>query len=165
MARVGNRRIRGLRASDFQKNFIICFDKQTYELLTILRQAAANDANGEMQIAHIRLVEIGSDLHKDGQEMKVAKERLRDWATKNLGWKEPSVGAKGGFWRTKQILIPDAGLHALLRDKEKRLTALKKESDCDYRFSSETEEGMRLVSIVGKKDRLDEAATKILESW
>ena len=165
MARVGNRRIRGLRGSDFQKNYIVCFDKQTFDLLKALRQAASNDANGAPQIAQIHLVEIGSDMHKVDHEMKMAKERLRGWATKYLGWKEPSISAKGGFWRTKQILIPDAGLHALLRDKEKRLTVLKKESDCDYHFSSETEEGMRLVSIVGKKDRLDEAATKILESW
>jgi len=165
MARVGNRRIRGLRGSDFQKSFILCFDKATFELLKLLRQAASNDANGAPQIAQIHLVEIGSDMHKAEKEMKAAKERLRGWATKYLGWKEPSISAKGGFWRTKQILIPDAGLHALLREKENRLTALKKESDCDYHFSSETEEGMRLVSIVGKKDRLDEAATKILESW
>jgi hypothetical protein len=165
MARVGNRRIRGLRGSDFQKNFILCFDKPTIELLKVLRQAASNDANGQPQIAQIHLVEIGSDLHKDNQEMTAAKLQLRGWATKNLGWKEPSISAKGGFWRTKQVLIPDAGLHALLREKEKRLTALKKQSDCDYHFSSETEEGMRLVSIVGKKDRLEEAATKILESW
>lgn len=165
MARIGNRRIRGLRGSDFQKNFIVCFDMQTFELLKVLRQAAANDAKGQPQIAQIHLVAITSDLHKDEKEMKAAKTQLRGWATKYLGWKEPSVSAKGGFWRTKQILIPDAGLHALLREKEKRLTALKKESDCDYHFSSETEEGMRLVSIVGKRDRLDEAATRILESW
>lgn len=165
MARVGNRRIRGLKASDFQKNFIVCFDMATFELLKLLRQAASNDANGAPQIAQIHLVEIGSDMHKVEKEMKAAKSTLRGWATKYLGWKEPSISAKGGFWRTKQILIPDAALHALLREKEKRLTTLKKESDCDYHFSSETEEGMRLVSIVGKKDRLDEAATKILESW
>jgi hypothetical protein len=165
MARVGNRRIRGLRGSDFQKTFIICFDKATFDLLKTLRQAASNDANGAPQLAQIHLVEIGSDMHKVEREMKIAKERLRGWATKYLGWQEPSVSAKGGFWRTKQVLILDAGLHSLLREKEKRLTALKNESDCDYRFSSGTEEGMRLVSIVGKKDRLDEAATKILESW
>jgi hypothetical protein len=165
MARVGNRRIRGLRASDFQKNFILCFDMETFELLKSLRQAAANDAKGRPQIAQIHCVAISSDLHKDEKEMKAAKNQLRGWATKYLGWKEPSVSAKAGFWRTKQVLIPDAGLHALLREKEKRLTALKKDSDCDYHFSSEMEEGMRLVSIVGKRDRLDEAATKILESW
>ena len=165
MARVGNRRVRGLRASDFQKNFIICFDKQTLHLLKTLKQAASNDANGAPQTANIHLVEIGSGIHKVDHEMKIAKERLRGWATKYLGWKQPSISARGGFWRTKQVLIPDAGLHALLREKERILTALKKESDCDYHFSSETEEGMRLVSIVGKKDRLDEATMKILESW
>ncbi len=164
MARIGNRRLRGLQESDFQKNFIICFDTQTFELLQRLRQAATNDGMGQ-QIAQIHLLPIASDLHREEEEMKAAKKQLRGWATKYLGWKEPSEGAKGGFWRTKQILIPDAGLHALLREKEKRLTALKKESDCDYHFSSETEQGMRLVSIVGKRDRLDEAAMKIMESW
>ena len=165
MARVGNRRIRGLRGSDFQKDFIVCFDMQTFDLLKALRQAATNDAKGHSQMAQIHLVPIGAHLHNDRTEMEVAKVQLRGWATKYLGWKEPSVSSMGGFWRTKQVLIPDAGYYALLRGNGRRLATLKKDSDCRYQFSSEMEEGMRLVSIVGKKDRLSEAATNILESW
>ena len=66
---------------------------------------------------------------------------------------------------TEQVLMMDVGLHALFREKEKILTTLVQESNCDYSFSSEMEEGMRLVSIVGRRDTIDEAAKKSLESW
>jgi hypothetical protein len=165
LARVGNRKIRGVRASDFANDYVICFDGQSYELLKNLRQAAENDAHGSHQRAEIHLVDIAHDLHKHDREMQAAKQMLRKWAMKNLGWLEPVRPMEMGFWGTRQVQIPEAGFVALLRDKERRLVDIKKVTGCDFHFSSESEEGLRIVSIVGNKDRLDLAATKVLYTW
>ena len=165
MARVGNRRIRGLRASDFQRNYILCFDKQTYDLMKALKQAATNDAHGHLQPAQVYYVEIGSDVHRNSHEMDVAKDNLRGWARKHLGWTRPIPGITEGFWRTEQVVVSEAGFHALMREKERRLTALKREFGCDFHFSSELEEGSRLVSIVGKWDKVYDAGQKVIDTW
>jgi hypothetical protein len=165
MARVGNRKIRGIRAVDFQKDFILCFDEPMYELLKVMKQAATNDAHGHSQPAQIHLINIRSDLHKHDYEIRDAKAKLREWAAKNLGWTQPSEAISGGFWRTRQVVIPEAGYRALFREHEKRLTALKEESTCDFHFSGEWDDGWRLVSIVGRRDKIQETGTKVLESW
>lgn len=170
MARVANRKIRGLKGDDFRKyNHIICFDDQTYALLISLRQEASNDAHGIVMSAKIHYLKIGWDLHKYEQEMQTAKSILRQWATENLGWKDPHKDIKSGLWRTKQIIIPEAGFQALLRDKEKRLARIKGDTGCHFHFSGEKDDGMRIVSIVGAtasmKDRLDVAAAKVLYTW
>lgn len=165
MARVANRKMRGVRGSDFAVDYILCFDKQSYDLLRNLRQAAEDDAHGAHQRAEIHLVDVASDLHKHDHEMQTAKQMLRKWAMKTLGWKEPIRPIDIGFWGTRQVIVPEAGFVALLRDKERRLLAIKQSTGCDFHFSSETEEGLRIVSIVGSKDRLDLAATKVLYTW
>jgi hypothetical protein len=165
MARVGNRKIRGISAGDFLKTFILCFDKPTYETMRLLRQAASNDAKGMTMPAEIHLLEIASDLHKYDKNLQAGKEMLRKWAMKNLGWKEPVAGLHSGFWGTKQVMIPEAGFVALLRDKERRLAKIKNDTICDFHFSSEREDKMRIVSIVGRKDHLEIAATKVLYTW
>jgi hypothetical protein len=166
MARVANRKIRGLRGDDFKKNnHIICFDDQTYGMLKLLKQAASNDAHGISMPADIHLLKIGWDLHKYEQEMQTAKKILRIWAEKYLGWKDPHKDVQAGYWGTKQIMIPEAGFLALLREKEKRLARIKGATQCDFHFSGDRDDGMRIVSIVGGKDRLDVAATKVLFTW
>jgi hypothetical protein len=166
MARVGNRKIRGIQAGDFQKTFILCFDKPTYETLRLLRQAASkDDAKGITMPAEIHLLEIASDLHKNDSQLQAGKEMLRLWAMKSLGWKEPTAGFHSGFWDTKQIIIPEAGFVALLRDKERRLAKIKHDTICDFHFSSERQDGMRIVSIVGRKNHLENAASKVVYTW
>lgn len=115
--------------------------------------------------AEIHLVEISSDLHKHEQEMQTAKLLLRNWATKYLGWKDPKMDIKSGIWGTKQVIIPEAGFLALLRDRERRLALIRANLGCEVHFSSDRDDGMRIVSIVGAKDRLDVAATKVLYTW
>jgi len=112
-------------------------------------------------------LKIGWDLHKYEQEMQTAKSILRDWAGPNLGWKDPHKDVKSGFWRTKQIMIPEAGLTALLREKDKRLARIKADTGCHFHFSAERDDEMRIVSIVGdqEKGRLDIAAAKVLYTW
>jgi hypothetical protein len=122
------------------------------------------DMNGKVLPAQIRLVEIGINLHKPGQEVIAATERVRAWAAKYLGWKAPILGVESGYWRTEQIVVPEAGYRALLRDKENRLMALKEESKCSY-FTGVLEDGFMLVSIVGWKDKVHDAGIKVLESW
>lgn len=165
MARVGNRKIRGIKAGDFQKSFILCFDMATYELMTMLRHAASNAAKGATMPAEIHLVEISPDLHKSNNEMQAGKQMLRRWASKNLGFKEPVAGIDTGFWHTKQVLIPEAGFVALLRDRERRLVKIKLDTGCDFHFSSERQDGMRVVSIVGRKSSVELAAARVLYTW
>ena len=165
MARVANRKIRGLRGEDFRKfDHVICFEEQTYGLLKVLKQAASNDAHGVAMPAKVHLLKIGWDLHKSAQEMQTAKSVLRQWAGPNLGWKDPHTDVKAGLWRTKQVIIQEAGFTALLRNKEKRLERIKADTGCHFHFSAERDDGMRVVSIVGDQDkgRLDAAAVKVL---
>jgi hypothetical protein len=63
------------------------------------------DMNGKVLPAQIRLVEIGINLHKPGQEEIAATERVRAWAAKYLGWKAPILGVESGYWRTEQKTI------------------------------------------------------------
>jgi hypothetical protein len=165
MARVGNRKIRGIRASDFQKSHIICFDKPTYELIKTLRHAASNDAHGAAQLSKICLVEISSGFLEHDREMQAGKLMLQEWAMKYLNWKEPTSYMQVGYWGTKQVVVPEAGFVALRREGEKRLSDIKKATSCDFQFSAEMEDGLRVVSIVGRKDRLDLAATEVLHTW
>jgi hypothetical protein len=69
-----------------------------------------------------------------------------------------------GYWRTEQILVPEAGHVVLLREKGKRLMALREESKCSY-FTGVPEDGFVLMSIVGGKDKVHDAGIKVLESW
>lgn len=165
MARAANRKIRGIRASDFQMTFIICFDRSSYEIMKMLRQAASNDAYGKLMPAEIHLVEIASDLHRYNHELQAGKQMLRKWAAKTLGWKEPGLSLHSGFWGTSQVMVLEAGFEALLRDKEKRLAKIKYVTGCDVHFSSDREDGMRIVSIVGRKNQLELASMKVLSTW
>ena len=146
------------------KCFILCFDSQSYELLKLLRQAAAIDS-ATAQTAEIHLLEIGSDLHLSESEMRMAKNLLRKWARENLGWKAPGVDIKEGFWGTRQVVVTEAGVGALLREKEKRLVEIKRVTGAEVYFSEEMDGGGRVVSLVGSKERLDVAAMKVLYTW
>jgi hypothetical protein len=135
-----------------------------YDLLKAPKQAAMNDVHGQVQAAQMHHVAIGSDVHRNAHEMNVAKESLREWVRTLLGWTRLIPGISDGFWRSIQVLVSEAGFHALLREREKRLMSLK-ESGCDFYFSGELEGGSRLASIVGKRDKVYYAGTKAVESW
>jgi len=116
------------------KRFILCFDKATSEMLIDLKNCAKNDGNGKVPRARIYLAEIAGDLHKHEYEMGEAKKRLRRWSEQHLGWKkpDPDVGVRQGPRRTKQVVTNEASYHALMRMEEKRLKALKEESECKF---------------------------------
>jgi hypothetical protein len=123
-----------------------------------------NDVHGQVQAAQIYDVDIGGGVHRNAHEMNVAKESLREWARKIIGWTRPISGISDGFWRSMLVLVSEAGFHALLREREKRLVSLK-ESGCAFHFSGELEDGSRLVSIVRKRDTVYDAGKKAVESW
>ena len=161
LARIGNRRIRGLNAEDFRDvDFILCFEKETLALLKVLKTMAGADAHGAMMPAKIHYVDISHDLNKSDQLM-AAKKELRLWATNNLGWRRPDDTHDKSVWNTKQVIIPEAGYRALLRSSEKRLESIKKVSGCDLHFSARMPGDTRMVSITGRKDKLHLAATKV----
>ena len=161
LARVANRQMRGLRAEDFrEREFIVCFEKETHALLTVLRAMASADAHGADMPAKIHYISIGHDLTKHDQ-MRTAKKELRKWATLNLGWKTPEVSHDVGKWNTKQVVVPEACYYALLRDHERRLEKIKQLTGCDYHFSTPTSGSTRVVSITGRNDKLQLAAKKV----
>jgi hypothetical protein len=167
MSRVGNRRIRGLRATDFARyDYIICFDLSTFNLLGRLRRCAEHDGVQHTNVTKIQLVDFPGAFHEHADGLNAAKAKLRDWAKSNLGFRRPERDIKGGPWRTRQVVITEAGDHALLRSGAKRLNALKAESGCDFRFGEVGDgSGGWVVSIVGKVEKVDNAAWKVLETW
>ena len=162
LARLGNRQIRGLRVEDFtEKDFILCFEKQNYEFLKVLRAKAAADVHKSDLPVRIHFVDIGYNIHKSEHELKAAKGELRKWAAVNLDWRVPKVSHDLGMWNTKQLIIPEPCYIALLRADQKRLGRIKEMTGCSFHFSTKKSGNTRLVSIIGKKDRLELAATKV----
>ncbi|KAH6684336.1 hypothetical protein B0J14DRAFT_9954 [Halenospora varia] len=171
LARVGNRRMRGIHASDFMNyDFIVAFGKEDFEVLEVLKGCAEADnhwAPGSAH-AHVQMVEIHPELWKHPSSIPVAKDRLRYWASCNVGWIEPSRGFKEGMYRCRQVVINEAGYRAMMRDGEKRVSEIKSETGCEMHFGMEGETGeagCRIVSCVGRWDRVDGCAVKVLESW
>ena len=161
VARIANRQIRGLRVEDFKgKDYILCFDKDIYQLLKVLKAMASADAHGAEMPVKIHYIHIGYELHKHQHELMAAKKELRSWATTNLGWRAPTLRHDMGIWNTKQIIIPEPGYIGLLRDNERRLDRIKTITGCDFHFSTGKSGNTRIVSITGRKDKLELAAIK-----
>ncbi|KAH8683145.1 hypothetical protein BGZ60DRAFT_213099 [Tricladium varicosporioides] len=171
LSRVGNRRMRGIHASDFMTyDFIVAFDQEDYELLKVLKGCAERDngwAPGSAR-AHVQLVEIHPELWKHPYLVPTAKDRLRHWASRNVGWSEPNKGFKEGLYRSRQVVINEAGYRALMRDGERRAGQIKAETGCEIYFGIEGEmgdPGNRVISCVGKWNRVDGCVVRVLESW
>lgn len=167
LARIGNRKIRGLYHSDFKFDHILCFSAETSKLLHTLRNCAATDAHGQAQVAKIHLLDVGDwNGHSDQEKcVNTMKEKLRQFAFNNLGWWKPSKSIKDGYSRTKQITIPEAGYYALIKDERKRLHDIRADTGCTFHISDTRPDDRRLISIVGKREKLDQAAARLAETW
>ncbi|KAM3080961.1 hypothetical protein ACMFMF_002877 [Clarireedia jacksonii] len=163
LARVGSREIRGLYADDFQsRDMIMCFDRDTVELLSRLRSEAERDTH-EVSRAKIHYIPLGKGWEYDKEAFAHARKNVRVWAERFLGFKQPEDIIRDGRWRTVQVVVNEYEWWALVKDNERRRRRIEEKTGVRLFFGRA--EGGKCISVVGERGRVQAAATLVSETF
>ncbi|PQE12062.1 hypothetical protein CJF31_00000213 [Rutstroemia sp. NJR-2017a BVV2] len=163
LARVGSRELRGLYADDFQsRDMIICFDRDTVELLCHLRSEAERDTH-EVSRAKIHYIPLGKGWEYDKEAFAHARKNVRVWAERFLGFRQPEEPIREGRWRTLQVVVNEYEWWALVKDNERRRRRIEEKTGVRLFFGRA--EGGKCISVVGDRDRVQMAARLVSETF
>lgn len=141
--------------------YILCFDKKSFETVHALEQIA--EENGWKQDkpdeAQIMLIETSSKDSIDATTDE-ALERItgavamgiKAFLKKELGWQPPEHGMLKGGWRTRQILIEKEKLNEGIGKKGKNMRELRK-NGCEVKVIV-CRDNMRLISVTATEEVL-----------
>ena len=179
MARAANRIIQGLEDTNFHYyKYILCFDlkveKELNRLYGVLQQAALDDSSGEKKPPTAKIILLPTKY--DEKNLTISAENLmnalEDWVQKNFqykgkSWKVPGMPMMKGKWRTKQMLILTSQLEVLGRAQngKSEWDKIEKETECNLIISWGRLYNTRLLTISGKKDKVENVVKRIEPFW
>ena len=85
-------------------DIIITFDVHTMELLGRLRAVAKRDGTPGVENAIVTMVEFGGGFWESEHGFREAKEKIRGWASRALGFKYPERDIGDGHWATRFVV-------------------------------------------------------------
>ena len=170
IARLRDRSTQGITENHFISfHYILCFDASTEWTLHELKkrvQISAPETVQESQI--IRLPGVGWSKTRDNDEtVSALKKAIRKWLQDELGWDKPAnyPPIRSGPYRTKEIIIWERNIGAVMGVKGERIERIRRDSNCQIRITDRRPHQGRLVSIVGKKEDLPKAEAMLRECW
>ena len=90
---------------DFREyDIIISFDEETMKLLERLRGLAKREGVKGVENAGITMCEFGGGFYESERGFKEAKEKIRGWAGRVLGFRYPERDIGEGPWVTRFVV-------------------------------------------------------------
>ena len=170
VARLRDRSTRGITENHFKLfHYVLCFDASTEWTLHELKKRVQIAKPGITQKSQIiRLPGVEWSKTKDNDKTVTdLKKTVRNWLEDEMGWAKPSKypPMKSGPYRTKEIVIWERNIGAVMGVKGERIERIRENSNCQIRITDRRPHQGRLVSIVGKENDLPKAEAMLRECF